>query len=127
MAEPFICDYVRTPVGRFGSAFSAGRADHLGAVPLRALRARHPGVDRTAVDKVIYGCANQACQGNRNVACMCALLAGPPDDAPHVNPNGGAIALGHSPGRPGARRHVHGRGSGDRRRARGGLRLQKNA
>ncbi len=78
MTEVFICDYVRTPIGRFGGALSSVRADDLGAVPLRALMARNAGVDWQAVDDVVYGCANQAGEDNRNVARMSALLAGLP-------------------------------------------------
>lgn len=87
MREAFICDYIRTPIGRFGGALSAVRADDLGAVPLRALQARNPGVDWAAVDEVIYGCANQAGEDNRNVARMCALLAGLPETVPGVTVN----------------------------------------
>jgi acetyl-CoA acyltransferase len=87
MAEAFICDYIRTPIGRFGGALAAVRADDLGAVPLRALQARHPGLDWAAVDEVIYGCANQAGEDNRNVARMCALLAGLPETVPGVTVN----------------------------------------
>ena len=76
--EVFICDYIRTPIGRFGGALSSVRADDLGAVPLRALMARNTGVDWDAVDDVIFGCANQAGEDNRNVARMSALLAGLP-------------------------------------------------
>ncbi len=78
MAEAFICDYVRTPIGRFGGALSSVRADDLGAVPLKALIARHVGVDWEAVDDVVFGCANQAGEDNRNVARMSLLLAGLP-------------------------------------------------
>ena len=78
MAEAFICDYVRTPIGRYGGALSGVRTDDLGAVPLKALLDRHPGLDFAAVDDVIYGCANQAGEDNRNVARMCSLLAGLP-------------------------------------------------
>ena len=78
MAEAFICDYIRTPIGRYGGALSAVRPDDLGAVPLRALMARNPGVDWEAADDVIFGCANQAGEDNRNVARMSALLAGLP-------------------------------------------------
>jgi len=78
MAEAFICDYIRTPIGRFAGALSRVRADDLGAVPLRALMARHGGVDWTAVDDVILGCANQAGEDNRNVARMSLLLASLP-------------------------------------------------
>src|SRR5690606_26348654 len=74
----FICDYIRTPIGRFGGALSSVRPDDLGAIPLRALMARNAGVDWQAVDDLIYGCANQAGEDNRNVARMSALLAGLP-------------------------------------------------
>ncbi|KGJ05437.1 acetyl-CoA acyltransferase [Paracoccus halophilus] len=78
MTEVFICDYIRTPIGRFGGALATVRADDLGAVPLRALMARNAGVDWQAVDDVIFGCANQAGEDNRNVARMSLLLAGLP-------------------------------------------------
>ncbi|MEZ5755592.1 MAG: 3-oxoadipyl-CoA thiolase [Paracoccaceae bacterium] len=74
----YLCDYIRTPIGRFGGALSPVRPDDLGAIPLRALMARNPGVDWDAVDDVILGCANQAGEDNRNVARMSALLAGLP-------------------------------------------------
>ncbi|PHP66471.1 3-oxoadipyl-CoA thiolase [Zhengella mangrovi] len=80
MAEAFLCDYVRTPIGRFGGALSPVRADDLGAIPIRALTERNPGVDWSAVDDVIYGSANQAGEDNRNVARMALLLAGLPVD-----------------------------------------------
>jgi acetyl-CoA C-acetyltransferase/acetyl-CoA acyltransferase len=80
MTPVYICDYIRTPIGRFGGALSSVRADDLGAIPLRALMARNGGVDWEAVDDVIYGCANQAGEDNRNVARMSALLAGLPVD-----------------------------------------------
>jgi len=78
MQQAFICDAVRTPFGRYGGALSSVRADDLGAVPLRALVERHPGLDWEAVADVIYGCANQAGEDNRNVARMASLLAGLP-------------------------------------------------
>ncbi|MGG6892585.1 3-oxoadipyl-CoA thiolase [Rhizobium sp. BR 315] len=78
MTEAFICDYVRTPIGRFGGSLSSVRADDLGAVPLKALIERNGSVDWEAVDDVIYGCANQAGEDNRNVARMVSLLAGLP-------------------------------------------------
>ena len=81
MPEAFICAYIRTPIGRFGGALSGVRADDLGAVPLRALMASHD-IDWSAVDDVIYGCANQAGEDNRNVARMSALLAGMPQTVP---------------------------------------------
>jgi acetyl-CoA acyltransferase len=82
MAEAFICDYVRTPIGRFGGALSSVRADDLGAIPLAALIGRHSTLDWAAVDEVLYGCANQAGEDNRNVARMSALLAGLPASVP---------------------------------------------
>ncbi|KAB2956036.1 MAG: 3-oxoadipyl-CoA thiolase [Rhizobiaceae bacterium] len=78
MSEAFICDYIRTPIGRFGGSLSQVRTDDLGAVPLKALMERNAGVDWAAVDDVIYGCANQAGEDNRNVARMALLLAGLP-------------------------------------------------
>ena len=78
MTDAFICDYIRTPIGRFGGALSSVRADDLGAVPLKALVARNPGVDWDALDDVVFGCANQAGEDNRNVARMSLLLAGLP-------------------------------------------------
>ncbi len=78
MTEVFICDYIRTPIGRFGGALAPVRTDDLAAVPLRALMARHPALDWQALDDVIYGCANQAGEDNRNVARMALLLAGLP-------------------------------------------------
>ncbi|RJG02844.1 3-oxoadipyl-CoA thiolase [Noviherbaspirillum sedimenti] len=80
MKDVFICDAIRTPIGRYAGALSSVRADDLGAVPIRALMARNPGVDWTAVDEVIYGCANQAGEDNRNVARMSGLLAGLPQE-----------------------------------------------
>lgn len=82
MAEAFICDYIRTPIGRFGGVLSPVRADDLAAVPIRALMERNPGVDWGAIDDVFYGSANQAGEDNRNVARMAALLAGLPMDVP---------------------------------------------
>ncbi|MBZ9979613.1 MULTISPECIES: 3-oxoadipyl-CoA thiolase [unclassified Mesorhizobium] len=82
MTEAFICDYIRTPIGRFGGSLSSVRADDLGAVPLRALRHRNPGLDWSAVDEIIFGCANQAGEDNRNVARMSSLLAGLPIEVP---------------------------------------------
>lgn len=78
MTEVFICDYIRTPIGRYAGSLAAVRPDDLGAVPLRALMARNPNVDWEAVDDVIFGCANQAGEDNRNVARMSVLLAGLP-------------------------------------------------
>lgn len=87
MLEAFICDAVRTPIGRYGGALKDLRADDLGAVPIRELMRRHPGVDWSAVDDVIYGCANQAGEDNRNVARMSALLAGLPQEVPGTTVN----------------------------------------
>jgi acetyl-CoA acyltransferase len=79
MTDAYICDYIRTPIGRFGGTLSSVRTDDLGAIPLRALMERNTGVDWEAVDDVIFGCANQAGEDNRNVARMSALLAGLPE------------------------------------------------
>ena len=82
MNHAYIVDAIRTPFGRYGGALSSVRTDDLGAIPIRALMARNPGVDWAAVVDVIYGCANQAGEDNRNVARMSALLAGLPMDVP---------------------------------------------
>jgi len=82
MKQAYICDAMRTPFGRYGGALSALRTDDLGAAPIQALMARNPQLDWAAVDDVIYGCANQAGEDNRNVARMCALLAGLPETVP---------------------------------------------
>ncbi len=87
MTEAFICDYIRTPIGRFGGALAPVRADDLGAAPLKALMARNAGVDWAAVDDVIFGCANQAGEDNRNVARMALLLAGLPLSVPGATLN----------------------------------------
>jgi 3-oxoadipyl-CoA thiolase len=87
MTEAYLCDAVRTPIGRYGGALSGVRADDLAAVPLRALMERNAGVDWTAVDDLIYGCANQAGEDNRNVARMAALLAGLPTSVPGTTVN----------------------------------------
>ena len=87
MTQAFICDAIRTPFGRYGGALSSVRADDLGAVPLRALMARNPNVDWAAVTDVIYGCANQAGEDNRNVARMSSLLAGLPLEVPGATVN----------------------------------------
>ncbi|WP_027800492.1 3-oxoadipyl-CoA thiolase [Paraburkholderia dilworthii] len=87
MNDAFICDAIRTPIGRYGGALKDIRADDLGAVPIKALIERNPGVDWRAVDDVIYGCANQAGEDNRNVARMSALLAGLPENAPGATIN----------------------------------------
>src|SRR5690606_27061687 len=85
--DAFNCDAIRTPFGRYGGALSAVRADELGAVPMHALMQRNPQVDWARLDDVIYGCANQAGEDNRNVARMSALLAGLPVDVPGVTLN----------------------------------------
>ncbi|HEY1129890.1 MAG TPA: 3-oxoadipyl-CoA thiolase [Roseateles sp.] len=82
MTEAFICDAIRTPFGRYGGALSSIRTDDLGALPIKALMARNANVDWTQVADVLYGCANQAGEDNRNVARMAALLAGLPVDVP---------------------------------------------
>lgn len=82
MAEAYICDAIRTPFGRYGGALSSVRADDLGALPIQALMRRNPGVDWSKMSDVIYGCANQAGEDNRNVARMSALLAGLPLEVP---------------------------------------------
>ncbi|PLY48499.1 3-oxoadipyl-CoA thiolase [Janthinobacterium sp. ROICE36] len=82
MNDAFICDFVRTPFGRYGGALSSVRADDLGALPIAALIARNPSVDWSAIDDVFYGCANQAGEDNRNVGRMAALLAGLPAAVP---------------------------------------------
>jgi acetyl-CoA C-acetyltransferase len=87
MTDAFICDALRTPFGRYGGALAGVRADDLGAIPMRALLARHPELDPAAIEDVIYGCANQAGEDNRNVARMSALLAGLPADVPGVTLN----------------------------------------
>ncbi len=87
MAEAFICDAQRTPIGRYGGALASIRADDLAAIPLAALKTRNPDVDWGQLDDVIYGCANQAGEDNRNVARMAALLAGLPITAPGVTVN----------------------------------------
>jgi 3-oxoadipyl-CoA thiolase len=87
MREVFICDAIRTPIGRFGGGLSSVRADDLAAVPIKALIERNPSVDWTAVDEVFLGCANQAGEDNRNVARMALLLAGLPESIPGVTLN----------------------------------------
>jgi acetyl-CoA acyltransferase len=87
MTEAFICDAVRTPIGRYGGSLAHVRADDLAAIPIKALIERNPGVDWDQVDDVIYGCANQAGEDNRNLARMAALLAGLPDRSGGVTLN----------------------------------------
>jgi acetyl-CoA acyltransferase len=85
--DAFICDAIRTPIGRFGGSLAAVRADDLGAIPLKALVERNPNVDWSAVDELFYGCANQAGEDNRNVGRMSLLLAGLPDTTPAATVN----------------------------------------
>ena len=87
MTQAYICDAIRTPIGRYGGALSSVRADDLGAVPLKALMERNPQVDWAAVEDIIYGCANQAGEDNRNVARMSGLLAGLPVQVPGTTIN----------------------------------------
>ena len=87
MREAFICDAVRTPIGRYGGSLAKVRTDDLAAVPIRALTRRNPKVDWAAIDEVVLGCANQAGEDNRNVARMALLLAGLPDSVPGVTVN----------------------------------------
>ena len=87
MTDAYICDYIRTPIGRFSGSLSAVRADDLGAVPIKALMARNEKVDWAAVEEVYFGCANQAGEDNRNVARMSSLLAGLPVSVPGTTMN----------------------------------------
>ncbi len=87
MTDAFICDYVRTPIGRYGGALSSVRADDLAAIPVRALKDRNADVDWAALDDIILGCANQAGEDNRNLARMAGLLAGLPHDSGGVTLN----------------------------------------
>lgn len=102
MNAAFICDGVRTPIGRYGGSLSRVRADDLGALPIQALLARHPDLDPAAIDEVLLGCANQAGEDNRNVARMSAILAGLPVSVPGVTLN----RLCASGWRPSARQHA---------------------
>src|SRR6185295_15030087 len=87
MPEAFICDAVRTPIGRYAGGLAKVRTDDLGAIPLKALMKRYPNVDWAALDEVYFGCANQAGEDNRNVARMALLLAGLPDSVPGLTVN----------------------------------------
>src|SRR6187200_3122888 len=87
MPEAFICDSVRTPIGRYAGGLAKVRTDDLGAIPIKALMKRYPKVDWTALDEVYFGCANQAGEDNRNVARMALLLAGLPDSIPGITVN----------------------------------------
>src|SRR5687768_13058964 len=87
MTEAFICDAVRTPIGRYGGALSAVRTDDLAALPIAALLERNAAVEPGAIEEVVLGCANQAGEDNRNVARMASLLAGLPVDVPGLTVN----------------------------------------
>jgi 3-oxoadipyl-CoA thiolase len=87
LRDVFVCDAVRTPIGRYGGALAHVRTDDLAAVPIKALLARHPNLDWSALDEVVLGCANQAGEDNRNVARMALLLAGIPDSVPGLTVN----------------------------------------
>src|SRR5438309_11225309 len=87
MTDAYICDYIRTPIGRYGGAVSGVRADDLAAIPIKALIDRNPGVDWCELEDVILGCANQAGEDNRNLARMAGLLAGLPDSSGGVTLN----------------------------------------
>src|SRR6201995_2431951 len=82
MGDVFVCDAIRTPIGRFGGSLAKVRADDLAATPIKALMAKHPNLDWSQVDEVYFGCANQAGEDNRNVARMALLLAGMPEKVP---------------------------------------------
>ena len=104
MTEAFICDAIRTPIGRYGGVLSGVRTDDLAALPIAALMKRNAGVDWAAVDDVMLGCANQAGEDNRNLARMAALLAGLPVEVPGVTVNRlcgsglDAVAIARAPG-----------------------------
>src|SRR5579862_2748675 len=87
MSDAFICDAVRTPIGRYGGALSSVRTDDLAALPIAALISRNVSLDPASIEDVILGCANQAGEDNRNVARMAALLAGLPVDVPGATLN----------------------------------------
>src|SRR3569833_3143415 len=87
MAEAYICDFTRTPIGRYAGALKDVRTDDLAAIPIRALMERNTGVDWAALDDCTLGCANQAGEDNRNVARMAVLLAGLPDSVPAATVN----------------------------------------
>src|SRR2546428_5929269 len=85
--DVFLCDAVRTPIGRYGGALAKVRTDDLAAIPIKALIKRHPKLDWAALDEIVFGCANQAGEDNRNVARMALLLAGLPETVPGVTVN----------------------------------------
>nr|WP_275575691.1 hypothetical protein [Aquitalea pelogenes] len=91
MTHAYICDGIRTPFGRYGGALSSIRTDDLATIPIRALRERHPALDWSLVDELIYGCANQAGEDNRNIARMAGLLAGCPSRCPARPSTGCAV------------------------------------
>jgi hypothetical protein len=111
MNQAYICDAIRTPIGRYGGALSLLRTDDLGALPIKALMARNPDVDWQAVSDVIYGCANQAGEDNRNVARMSARSAGKHGQPP--------LRLGHGRGRQRGTGHQERRSPVDDCRRRG--------
>ena len=113
MSEAFICDALRTPFARYAGSLSAIRTDDLAAIPIRALRERNPGVDWSAVDDVIFGCANQAGEDNRNVARMALLLAGLPKEVTGTTVN--RLALRKPADEDSVRHRFH---AGDRRERR---------
>ena len=115
--QAFICDAIRTPFGRYGGALSSVRTDDLGAIPIKALMARNPKVDWQAVDDVLYGCANQAGEDNRNVARMAALLAGLPVEVPGGDDQP-PVRLGPRRGRQRRARDQERRSAADDRRRR---------
>ena len=102
--DVFLCDAVRTPIGRYGGALAKVRTDDLAAIPIRALMERNPKVDWAALDEVLFGCANQAGEDNRNVARMALLLAGLPDSRARRH---GQPALRFGPQRGRRRRARH--------------------
>ncbi|VTM90765.1 Beta-ketoadipyl-CoA thiolase [Raoultella ornithinolytica] len=110
MRDAFICDGIRTPIGRYGGALASVRADDLAAIPLRELLSRNPGLDPSAIDDVIFGCANQAGEDNRNVAHYGDAVGGATRRASPAPPSTGCVvpawmrsALPHAPSKPGMR------------------------
>ena len=117
MEIAYICDGIRTPIGRYGGALASVRTDDLAAIPIAALIQRNRGVDWGALDDVIYGCANQAGEDNRNVARMALLLAGLPKEVPGSTVNR-LVRVEHGCGSGGGARDQERRsGFGDRRRS----------
>ena len=97
MTQAFICDGIRTPIGRYGGVLAAVRTDDLAAAPIRELMSRNRGVDWSALDDVLFGCANQAGEDNRNVARMAALLAGLPAET-RISVRGQDVTLSNAAG-----------------------------